>query len=98
MSSIRQLMKQAQQMQDRLQRELAETVVEASVGGGMVTVKMNGHKLLESVAIDPEVIDPEDPSILEDLVKAAVNEAARQIDETMQGKMGSMAANLPGIF
>lgn len=98
MSSIRQLMKQAQQMQDRLQRELADTVVEASVGGGMVTVKMNGHKLLESVAIDPEVIDPEDPSILEDLVKAAVNEAARQVDETMQGKMGSMAANLPGIF
>lgn len=98
MSSIRQLMKQAQQMQDRLQRELADTVVEASVGGGMVTVKMNGHKLLESVKIDPEVIDREDPGILEDLVKAAVNEAARQVDETMQGKMGSMAASLPGIF
>jgi hypothetical protein len=98
MSSIRQLMKHAQQMQDRLQRELAETVVEASVGGGMVTVKMNGHKLVESVKIDPEVIDREDPSILEDLVKAAVNEAARRVDETMQGKMGSMAASLPGIF
>lgn len=98
MSSIRQLMKHAQQMQDRLQRELAETVVEASVGGGMVTVKMNGHKLVESVTIDREVIDPADPSILEDLVKAAVNEAARRVDETMQGKMGSMAASLPGIF
>jgi DNA-binding YbaB/EbfC family protein len=98
MSSIRQLMKHAQQMQDRLQRELAETVVEASVGGGMVTVKMNGHKLVEAVKIDPEVIDREDPSILEDLVKAAVNEAARRVDETMQGKMGSMAASLPGIF
>jgi hypothetical protein len=98
MSSIRQLMKHAQQMQDRLQRELAETVVEASVGGGMVTVKMNGHKLVESVKIDPEVIDREDPAILEDLVKAAVNEAARRVDETMQGKMGSMAASLPGIF
>jgi hypothetical protein len=91
-------MKQAQQMQERLQRELAETVVEVSVGGGMVTVRMNGHKLLESVKIDPEVIDPEDPAILEDLVKAAVNEAARKVDETMQGKMGSMASNLPGIF
>jgi DNA-binding YbaB/EbfC family protein len=98
MSSIRQLMKHAQQMQDRLQRELAETVVEASVGGGMVTVKMNGHKLVESVTIDREAIDPADPSILEDLVKAAVNEAARRVDETMQGKMGSMAASLPGIF
>lgn len=98
MSSIRQLMKQAQEMQDKLQKELAETTVEASVGGGMVTVRMNGHKLLESVKIDPEVIDPEEPSILEDLVRAAVNEAARRVDETMQGKMGSMAANLPGIF
>lgn len=98
MSSIRQLMKHAQEMQERLQRELAETVVEASVGGGMVTVKMNGHKLLESVKIDPEAIDPEDPSILEDLLTAAVNEAARRVDETMQGKMGSMAASLPGIF
>lgn len=95
---LAQLMKQAQQMQDRLQRELAETVVEASVGGGMVKVKMNGHKLLEKVEIDREVIDPEDPAILEDLIKAAVNEAARRVDETMQGKMGSMAASLPGIF
>ncbi len=96
MSSIRQLMKQAQEMQERLQRELAELVVEASVGGGMVTVQMSGHKLLESVKIDPEVIDPEDPAMLEDLVVAAVNEAARKVDETMQGKMGSMAASLPG--
>lgn len=98
MSSIRQLMKQAQEMQDKLQRELAETVVEVSVGGGMVTVKMNGHKLLEKVDIDPEAIDPEDPAILEDLVRAAVNEATRKVDETMQGKMGSMASGLPGIF
>lgn len=98
MSSIRQLMKQAQQMQEKLQRELAETIVETSVGGGMVTVKMSGHKHLVSVKIDPEVIDPEDPSILEDLVLAAVNQATREVDETMQGKMGSMAASLPGIF
>jgi nucleoid-associated protein EbfC len=98
MSSIRQLMKQAQQMQEKLQRELAETIVETSVGGGMVTVKMSGHKQLVSVKIDPEVIDPQDPAMLEDLVMAAVNQATREIDETMQGKMGSMAANLPGIF
>jgi DNA-binding YbaB/EbfC family protein len=98
MSSIRQLMKQAQQMQEKLQRELAETVVETAVGGGMVTVKMNGHKQLVAVKIDPEVIDPADPSILEDLVMAAVNQAAREIEETMQGKMGSMAASLPGLF
>jgi DNA-binding YbaB/EbfC family protein len=85
-------------MQEKLQRELAETVVETAVGGGMVTVKMNGHKQLVAVKIDPEVIDPADPSILEDLVMAAVNQAAREIEETMQGKMGSMAASLPGLF
>jgi nucleoid-associated protein EbfC len=98
MSSIRQLMKQAQQMQEKLQRELAETIVETSVGGGMVTVKMSGHKQLVSVKIDPEAIDPSDPAMLEDLIMAAVNQATREIDETMQGKMGSMAASLPGIF
>jgi DNA-binding YbaB/EbfC family protein len=98
MSSMRQLMKQAQEMQERLQRELGETVVEASVGGGMVTVKMSGHKQLVEVKIDPEAMDKDDPSMLEDLIVAAVNEAGRKIEETMQGKMGSMAASLPGLF
>lgn len=98
MSSMRQLMKQAQEMQERLQRELATTVVEASVGGGMVSVKMSGHKQITSVHIDPEVMDPSDPSVLEDLILAAVNEAGRKVDETMQGKMGSMAQSMPGLF
>jgi hypothetical protein len=95
---MRQLMKQAQEMQERLQRELNEMVVEASVGGGMVTVKMSGHKQLVAVKIDPEAMDPNDPSMLEDLIVAAVNEAGRKIEETMQGKMGSMASSLPGLF
>jgi nucleoid-associated protein EbfC len=98
MSSMRQLMKQAQEMQERLQRELNELVVEASVGGGMVTVKMSGHKQLVGCKIDPEALDPNDPSMLEDLIVAAVNEAGRKIEETMQGKMGSMAAGMPGLF
>jgi DNA-binding YbaB/EbfC family protein len=98
MSSMRQLMKQAQEMQERLQRELGSTVVEASVGGGMVSVKMSGHKQLVGVKIDPEAMDPADPSILEDLILAAVNEAGRKVEETLQGKMGAMAANLPGLF
>lgn len=98
MSSMRQLMKQAQEMQERLQKELATTMVEASVGGGMVTVKMSGHKQLVAVKIEPEAMDPEDPSMLEDLIVAAVNEAGRKVEETMQGKMGSMAASLPGLF
>lgn len=95
MSSIRQLMKQAQQMQEKLQRELADLVVEATVGGGMVAVKMSGHKQVLSVKIDPEVVDPNDPSMLEDLIVAAVNEAARKVEETMQGKVGSLASGLP---
>jgi DNA-binding YbaB/EbfC family protein len=95
MSSIRQLMKQAQQMQEKLQRELAELVVEVSVGGGLVTVKMSGHKNLLSVKIDPEVMDPEDPEMLQDLIVAAVNEASRKVEQTMQGKVGSFASGLP---
>ena len=98
MSSMRQLMKQAQEMQERLQRELNELVVEASVGGGMVTVKMSGHKQLVGCKIDPEALDPNDPSMLEDLIVAAVNEAGRKIEETMQAKVGSMASSLPGLF
>lgn len=91
-------MKQPQEMQERLQRELKEMVIEASVGGGMVTVKMGGHKQLMSVKIDPEAMDPQDPSMLEDLIVAAVNEAGRKIEETIQRKMSSMASSLPGPF
>ena len=98
MSSMRQLMKQAQEMQERLQRELNELVVEASVGGGMVTVKMSGHKQVVGIKIDPEAMDKDDPSMLEDLIVAAINEAGRKVEETMQGRMGTMAANLPGLF
>ena len=98
MSSMRQLMKQAQEMQERLQRELNELVVETSVGGGMVTVKMSGHKQLVGVKIDPEAMDPNDTSMLEDLIVAAVNQAGRKVEETMQGRMGAMASSLPGLF
>src|SRR5215470_13203079 len=98
MSSMQKLMKQAQQMQERLQRELAETVVEASVGGGMVPVKMSGHKQLVPAKIDPEPMTKEIPSMLRDLIVAAVNEAGRKVDETMQGRMGALAASMPGLF
>jgi DNA-binding YbaB/EbfC family protein len=98
MTNIRQLMKQAQQMQEKMQRELAELVVEASVAGGMVTVKMSGHKQLVSVQIEPEAIDPDDREMLEDLILAAVNEANRKVDEAMQGRLGTMASGLPNLF
>lgn len=96
--NLRKLMKQAQEMQEKLQSELAELVVESSVGGGMVTLTMNGHKEVLSVAIDPEVIDPEEAGVLQDLIVAAVNDANRRVDETMREKMGGMTSALPGLF
>lgn len=95
--NINQLMKQAQQMQERLQVELAEAEVDASTGGGMVTVRMNGHKALLSLTIDPEAIDPEDPEMLQDLILAAVNEAARRVDDLLKSKVGGMAPGIPGL-
>ncbi len=94
--NLQKLMKQAQQMQERLQREQGDLVVEATAGGGMVTVRMNGHKLLLSVRIDPEVVDPEDTGMLEDLIIAAVNEVSRKVDEAVQEKLGGMASGLAG--
>lgn len=95
--NIQQLMKQAQQMQEKLQRELAETVVEAKVGGGVVEVKMNGQKQLLSVKLDADVIDPEDPELLQDLLIAAFNEAGRKVDDHMSAKLGGMAPGIPGL-
>jgi hypothetical protein len=96
--NIQKLMKQAQQMQEKMQRELAELVVEATAGGGMVTVQMSGHKHLLTVKIDPEVMDPADPAMLQDLVLAAVNEATRKVDEAMQSKLGAFSGGLPGMM
>ena len=96
--NMQKILKQAQQMQDKIQRELGETSVDASVGGGILAVTMNGHKQLLSVKIDPEAMDPEDLGMLEDLIVAAVNEANRKIDETMQEKVGSLAPSIPGLF
>ena len=96
--NMQRILKQAQKMQDKIQRELGETSVEASVGGGILAVTMNGHKQLLSVKIDPEAMDPEDTGMLEDLIVAAVNEANRKVDETLQQKVGSMAPNIPGLF
>ncbi len=96
--NLQKLMKQAQEMQNRLQGELETLEVEAAVGGGMVAVTMNGHKQLMKVKIDREVLDPDDPEMLQDLVVAAVNEASRKVDEAVQSKIGGMAGGLPGMF
>jgi len=96
--NMQKLLKQAQDMQDRMQRELGDTFAEAAVGGGLVTIKMNGHKHVVAVTIDPEAIDPEDPAMLEDLIQAAFNEAVRKMDDTLRHKVGSMASGLPNLF
>jgi nucleoid-associated protein EbfC len=97
--NIKQLMKQAQQMQDQMQRQMAAIRVEGTAGGGMVKAEMSGNKELLSITIDKEAVDPEDVDMLQDLVKAAVNEAARKVDEEMQGAMGSMTGGMkiPGF-
>ncbi len=89
------LMKQAQKMQEKLQREVAELKVEASAGGGMVTVSMAGNHEVLSVKIAPEVVESKDAEMLEDLVRAAVNEANRRIEEAIQEKMSGL--RLPGF-
>jgi|TARA_Y100000588_G_scaffold306920_1_gene330812 DNA-binding YbaB/EbfC family protein len=97
--NIQKMMKQAQEMQDQLQRELAETQVEATAGGGMVTVVMTGVKQLRSVTIDPEVVSKDDVEMLQDLIVAAINDAQRKVDDEVSGKMGGMMGGLkiPGL-
>jgi DNA-binding YbaB/EbfC family protein len=93
--NIQQMMKQAQQMQDRLQKQMAELKVEGNAGGGMVTVVINGAKQVQSLTIDPEVVSKDDVGMLQDLIVAAINDAQRKADEEMAQKMGGMLP--PGI-
>ena len=95
----RKLMKQLQQAQERLQTEIAAILVEASAGGGVVKVEMDGQKQLRSLKIDPEVVNKDDVEMLQDLVLAAVNEASRKVDEAIQEKVGGLTGGmkLPGF-
>ena len=93
------MMKQAQQMQERLQQEIALIRVEASAGGGMVTVKMDGQRNVLSVTIDPEAAG--DVEMLQDMVMAAFNEASKKVEAESQQKMGGIMGGLglpPGLF
>jgi DNA-binding YbaB/EbfC family protein len=97
--NMQNMMKQAQQMQEKLQAEVAQIRVEGSAGGGMVTVKMDGHKNVLGTKIDPEAAG--DVEMLQDMVTAACNEAARKVDEESQKKMSGMLGGLglpPGLF
>ena len=88
--NIQQMMKQAQQMQERLQQQMAELRVEGNAGGGMVTVIVNGAKQVQSLKIDPEVVSKDDVEMQQDLIVAAVNDAHRKADDEMAQKMGGM--------
>lgn len=97
-----QILKQAQQFQEKmmkLQEEVGERTVEASSGGGMVTVVINGRQELVSIKIEPEVIDPQDPEMLQDLIMAAVNEAMARAKEMVNQEMAKLTKglNLPNI-
>ena len=96
--NIQKMMRQAQQMQEKMQRELAAASIEASAGGGVVSVVVNGLKEIQSVRIDPEVLDPSDPTMVQDLIVAALREASRKVDETMQSKLGALTGGMPGLF
>ncbi len=93
------MMQQAQKMQEQMQKEIAAIKVEASAGGGMVTIKMDGQKRILGVKIDPEAAS--DVDMLQDMVMAAVNEAAKKVDDQSQAKMSGMMGGLglpPGLF
>jgi DNA-binding YbaB/EbfC family protein len=89
------MMKQAQQMQQKMQKEMEELRVEASAGGGVVTVQMKGNHEIETLKIDPEAVKDGDVEMLQDMIVAAFNEANRKVDEAMKGKLGGMLP--PGL-
>ena len=99
MANLQEMFQQARKMQEQIQRQIEELRVEGSSGGGIVTVRMNGQKLLLDLKIDPEAVKDGDVEMLQDLVMAAVNQAARNVDEQFQQKLGSLAGGLglPGL-
>ena len=96
---IQKMMQQAQQMQENLQKQLKQTKVEATAGGGMVTVVMNGVKEIQSLTIDPDVISQDDVEMLQDLIVAAIADAQRRADELVSQEMGGLMGGLkiPGL-
>src|ERR1700758_5698576 len=97
--NLQELMSQAKRQYDVMQKKMQETIVEAASGGGTVTVKMDGRKQLLSIKIDPEAVKSGDVEMLQDLVTAAVNEAARKIDQSMQSTVGGLLGGMgiPGL-
>lgn len=100
MKNMQQILKQAKQMQEQMQKQMAELSVEGTAGGGMVLIKMNGLKQVLEVKIEPDAVNSGDVEMLQDLVVAAFNEAARKVDEAMAGQIGGLTGGLriPGLM
>ena len=100
MKNMQQMLKQAQKMQEQLQKQMAEMAVEGSSGGGIVSIKMNGLKQVLAVKIEPDAVNSGDIDMLQDLVVAAFNETARKVDEQLSGQIGNLTGGLkiPGLF
>ena len=98
--NLQALMQKAKQMQETMQKRMADLRVEATAGGGMVTVEMSGTKQLLSLKIDPDVVSKDDVEMLQDLIVAAINDAARKVDEQLSAQMSGMMGGLkiPGLF
>ena len=96
-NALQQMLSRLRQVQEDLQRQVNTVAIEASAGGGMVTVKMNGQKQILEVRIEPEVFASKDQEMLQDLVRAAVNEASRRVDDELATQMKSLTGSIPGI-
>jgi nucleoid-associated protein EbfC len=96
-NALQQMLSRLRQVQEDLQRQVNAVAVEASAGGGMVTVRMNGQKQVLDVKIEPGVFASKDQEMLQDLVRAAVNEASRRVDEELANQMKSLAGGFPGL-
>ncbi|NPV82162.1 MAG: YbaB/EbfC family nucleoid-associated protein [Candidatus Aminicenantes bacterium] len=100
LADLQKMMKAAQEMQEKLQKELAEMRIEGSSGGGMVTVVLDGHKNCLEVRLDPEVVNRDDLEMLQDLIVSAFREAVARVESEVQAKMSGLAGGLkiPGLF
>jgi DNA-binding YbaB/EbfC family protein len=96
-SALQQMLSRFRQLQEDLQRQVNSVAVEATAGGGMVTVKMNGQKQIVDLRIETEIFNSKDQEMLQDLVRAAVNEATRRVDEELATQMKNLAGGVPGM-
>jgi nucleoid-associated protein EbfC len=96
-NALQQMLSRLRQVQEDLQRQVNQVAVETSAGGGMVAIKMNGQKQIVDVRIEPDVFASKDQEMLQDLIRAAVNEASRRVDEELANQMKSLAGNMTGL-